>query len=591
MLNRAAIFPEPVLPSSADLMAQGREAAARVGTPACAFLTHYGVASEADYKRAAAAQGRIMQHAQIGFRDPAKSRRAWFEIWNDCAKRDARVDRYGICLDWSMGLPPQMRKSVPAGTGLILPSAEDFIALAAEAPVAPHFGDFVLGFPAALENTIAALSAGATSIGNLGQYFMFRLPYWDDDVACAAATLSALALIGAQEREILVHSNLDDGFAAIFTDLASVLGMVLVEQHVIEGLLGLKLSHCWGHHFSDPLTRLAFHLALATVAKSPGTMVYGNTVKYQGTEAENYASLASYLLTDIHGQRVRPSGHAINPVPVTENSRIPDIDEVIAAQLFAHRLIERGAHHAPLLDVSKAEAIAAEIVAGGIKFRDSLIAGFARGGIDTQDPFEMLLAIRRLGPRRLEELFGAGAPDAQGPRGRKPIVAASLVEELKEISARANSRIAAETRVRIAANRPRVMVASTDVHEHGKLALEQVMKDLGADVVDGGVSADPDDLARAAAAAGVQAVMISTYNGIALDYFRALKRHVAEAGLDIPILIGGRLNQVPDQSNSSLPVDVTAELKAEGAVVCADIESAAPVLAGLKGRKAEMQRA
>lgn len=581
MLTRASVFPEPVLPSSDELIARGREAAGRVGTPSCAFLTHFGVESEAAYKRQAAAQGRIMQHAQIGFRDPAKSRRAWFEIWEACDKRGARVDRYGICLDWSMGLPPEMRKTVPAGTGLILPSTEDFAALAAEAPVAPHFGDFVLGFPAALENTIAALAAGATAIGNLGQYFMFRLPYWDDDVSCAAATLSALALIGAQDREILVHSNLDDGFAAIFTDLASVLGMVLVEQHVIEGLLGLKLSHCWGHHFSDPLTRLAFHLALTSVATSPGTMVYGNTVKYQGTEAENYASLASYLLTDIHGQRVRPSGHAINPVPVTENSRIPDIDEVIAAQLFAHRLIERGAYHAPLLDVMRAEALAAEIVAGGMRFRDALLSGFAVAGIDTQDPFEMLLAIRRLGPRRLEELFGAGPADATGPRGRRPIVAASLVEELKEISAKASSRIAPVTRTRIAAQRPRVIVASTDVHEHGKLALEQVMKDLGSDVVDGGVSVDPDDLARAAAAAGAQAIMISTYNGIALDYFRALKRHVAEAGLDIPILIGGRLNQVPDQSNSSLPVDVTAELKAEGAVVCADIESAAPVLAGL----------
>lgn len=587
MLTRTALFPEPVLPSSAELIARGREAAVRAGSPSCAFLAHYGVESEAAYKRQAAAEGRIMQHAQIGFRDPAKSRRAWREIWEECAKHGARVDRYGICLDWSMGLPPGMRKTVPAGTGLILPGTEDFIALAAEAPVAPHFGDFVLGFPAALENTIAALAAGATSIGNLGQYFMFRQPYWDDDVACAAATVSALALIGAQPREILVHSNLDDGFAAIFTDLASVLGMVLVEQHVIEGLLGLNLSHCWGHHFSDPLTRLAFHLALTSVAKSPGTMVYGNTVQYQGTEAENYASLASYLLTDIHGQRVRPSGHAINPVPVTENSRIPDIDEVIAAQLFAHRLIERGAHHAPLLDTTKAEALAAEIVAGGQRFRDNLLGGFTRAGIDTQDPFEMLLAIRRLGPRRLEELYGAGAADAAGPRGRRPVVAASLVAELKAISAKASSRIGADARARIASERPRVIVASTDVHEHGKLALEQVLKDLGAEVVDGGVSADPDDLAEAAASAGVQAIMISTYNGIALDYFRALKTHVAEAGLAIPILIGGRLNQVPDQSNSSLPVDVTAELKAEGAVVCLDIESAAPVLAGLKARKEE----
>lgn len=583
MLVRAAVFPEPALPSSAELIAKGRAAAASVSVGPCAFLSHFKVASEAAYKRQAMAEGRIMQHAQIGYRDPARSRQAWFEIWNDCQQRNARVDRYGICLDWTMGLPPDMRAKIPAGTGLILPHTEDFATLTAEAPVAPHFGDFILGFPASFENTVAALQAGATSIGNLGQYFTFRLPYWDDDVACTSATLVALALIAAQEREVLVHSNLDDGFAAIFTDLSSVLGMILVEQQVIEGLLGARLSHCWGHHFSDPLTRLAFHLALAQVSNHPGTMVYGNTVQYQGNEAENYASLASYLLTDIHGQTVKSTGHAINPVPVTENSRIPDIDEVIAAQLFAHRLIERGAGHRPLLDTTAAARIADDIVGGGRRFAANLMTGFMRAGIDTNDPFEMLLALRRLGPRRLEEMFGAGVPDPQAPRGRRPVIAASLVAELREISRLALARIAPDKRAVLKASRPKVIVASTDVHEHGKLALEQVLKDLGVEVIDGGVSVDADDLALAARESGAQAIMVSTYNGIALDFFRALKRHVKESGPELPILIGGRLNQVPDQSNSSLPVDVTAELKAEGALVCVDIESAVPILAALKG--------
>src|ERR1700675_1163805 len=61
--------------------------------------------------------------------------------------------------------------------------------------------------------TPAALVAGTTAIGNLGQYFTFRLPYWDDDIATTEATVTALGLIAAQDVEILVHSNLDDGFA------------------------------------------------------------------------------------------------------------------------------------------------------------------------------------------------------------------------------------------------------------------------------------------------------------------------------------------------------------------------------------------
>jgi hypothetical protein len=141
----------------------------------------------------------------------------------------------------------------------------------------------VLGFPAAVENASAALAAGATSIGNLGQYFTFRLQGASDDIACTSATVEALALIAAQPVEVLVHSNLDDGFAALFQDLGSVMGAVLLERH-IGALIGVTVSHCWGHHFSDPVRRLAFHLALAEVAgDTPGTMIYGNTTSYRGT--------------------------------------------------------------------------------------------------------------------------------------------------------------------------------------------------------------------------------------------------------------------------------------------------------------------
>ena len=85
-------------------------------------------------------------------------------------------------------------------------------------------------------------------------------------------------------------------------------------------------------------------------------------------------------------------------------------------------------------------------------------------------------------------------------------------------------------------------MASSDVHEHGKRALEQVLRQLGAEIVDGGVSTDPEALARAAVANAAEAVLLSTYNGIALDYFESLKSRLPDG---FPALIGGRLNQVP----------------------------------------------
>ena len=51
----------------------------------------------------------------------------------------------------------------------------------------------------------------------------------------------------------------------------------------------------------------------------------------------------------------------------------------------------------------------------------------------------------------------------------------------------------------------------------------------------------------------------------------------------MPVLIGGRLNQVPKGSNTSLPVDVSAELAEAGAVVCREIEDAVPALIAIAG--------
>lgn len=117
-----------------------------------------------------------------------------YEIWEALDKAGHRVDRYGICLDWSMGYPRHRRKDMPRGTGLIIDDIENWVTLTEMAPVAPHFGDFVIGTPAGFENTIAALLSGSTSIGNLGQYFAFRQPHWDDDIFTTAESLKAIAL-------------------------------------------------------------------------------------------------------------------------------------------------------------------------------------------------------------------------------------------------------------------------------------------------------------------------------------------------------------------------------------------------------------
>lgn len=104
-LERSAVIPEAELTPGAELVAAGRALAKTWTVGPSAFLAEVGEASEAAYKRRQMAEGRIMRHAQIGYRDSEKSRRAYAEVHDRLAKSGARVDRYGLCLDWSMGYP------------------------------------------------------------------------------------------------------------------------------------------------------------------------------------------------------------------------------------------------------------------------------------------------------------------------------------------------------------------------------------------------------------------------------------------------------------------------------------------------------
>lgn len=574
-----------------ELLADGRRLAVdwRVGRNR--FLDDAEIASEAEYKRRAVTERRIMQHAHIGFRSVERTSQAMACVYTTCAKQGVTIDRFGITLDWSMGYPGAWRKGSRHGTGIILVEPEDFAKITNASPAAAHFGDFMLGLPGAVENTKHALAAGATSIGNLGQYFTFRLPDWDDDVATTEATVTAIALIAAQEAEVLVHSNLDDGFAGLFSDVSSALGMALVEKYIVEDLIGARLSHCYGHHFTAPLLRMAFHRALSHVSDAIGTMIFGNTVSYRSTPSGNFASLANYLQADIWALTRKPTGHAINPVPVTENERIPDVEEIIDAQIFAARLVEHATSSYDMVDFTAVDALADRLVSGASRFRMNLLGQLTAAGIDTGDPAQLLLALRRLGPRAIESIAAAGEPDQKAWGGRRAILVAEQVAELERAAGHWVGQVMTAEAEDLKHSGLRICVGCSDVHEHGKALIEHILMRLGITCIDGGVSVDADDLVTLARAQKADAIAISTYNGIALRFAEELRGAVDRSGSDLPIFIGGRLNQVPADSNSGLPVDVTADIAALGIMPCATPGELIGELAAMaKGKPRESDR-
>ncbi|MGB0901075.1 cobalamin-dependent protein [Halocynthiibacter sp.] len=566
-LSRQQILPEQNLPKGADLLAEGRQAASEWHVQPAAFQREFQVSSEWEYKHRMMGEGRVMQHAHLGYRSLETTLEALRDIYRSCAEKDVRIDRFGMCLDWSMGHKTADRAGGMRGTGVILDGPDDFRRITEAAPAAMHFGDFMLGFPGAFENAKYALAAGATTLGNLGQYFTFRLPGDNDDVTATAETLRALGLISAQDVPVLVHSNLDDGFAASFHDLCSALGMAIVEKHIVTKLCSARYTVCYGHHFTDPVTRIAFQQALTQIlGESPGSQVYGATVLYKGENAQNYASLASYLLPDILAQRQLPSGHAVNPVPVTENTRIPAPDEVIDAQLNLARMSELAAGFEPLLDLSKVAGIRDKILSGAEAFSTRLFQGFKDADLDPLDPFEMLLTLRRMGARAIENRFGSS----------EPIVPAATFLELKERRDRICRGATGEKLRRLSTRKIRILTACGDVHEHAKTLLDMVFERCGFEIIDGGVSANLEDLASLAENADV--IALSTWNGVALRSAEELLERMQKAGLERPLFIGGRLNEIPAESNTGLPQDVTGQLRDIGAYPCADIDEFANAL-------------
>lgn len=149
-------------------------------------------------------------------------------------------------------------------------------------------------------------------------------------------------------------------------------------------------------------------------------------------EAESYAALAAYLSADMAPLHWAPSELALIPKPDKEARRIPTANKIIDAHLFSHKLAERLEatwDDEPPSHISK---LADQLVENGKLFFDNTMLSISSLGYNTEDPFEMLLALRRIGAAELGRAFGPGKIDVNSYCGRAPVVTSSVVYEISE---------------------------------------------------------------------------------------------------------------------------------------------------------------
>lgn len=536
------------------------------------YMEKYGVASELEYKQQCIQEKRINFHAHIGLNSWSATETALQQLYDAGRTHGFCVDRAGICLDRRMGLPENLRQDAIAETGPMLSTAEEWQAVAKATPIIPHMGDFMIGFPASLENTIQALTAGVTTIGNLSQFFSHEAPGWKNTGMTTLRTVEAIALMGRlSDRGTMVHSYLEDGFGALFYDCATIAGWAFLEKYIVETLLGARLSHCIGGLTSDPVKRAGWVFALDDIHDHDciGTMFYGDTISFTRNLAENSGLVSEYLLWDILAQMACPTGHAVLPLPLTEGVRIPSVDEIIEAQILGRRIQKTAQRIFPYFDFTDARRFAAKIVTGGKQVFRNALDGFAQAGIDTRDPVELLFVLKKLGPSVFEEMFGAGPVDDDFIRKHKPIVKTDIFK-LSEKSVKEHKALFQSPGSKSVLSGLNLMIASTDVHEHAIMMLAQLCREAGADVMYLGAEKNPDDIAAAASENRVDGILLSTHNGMALAFARELKSIMDKQHIKIPVIMGGVLNQKMD--NCDLPVEVSSDLKALGFLPYARLE-------------------
>lgn len=574
-------FNEKELPDMRSVRADAEKIASGVSISETLFMKKHGVKSEAEYKRTMMKAGKLMKHTHIGWNDWHTTERGFKKIYEELIDAGSFIDRFGVCLDWVMGVPEKYRDRFQVGGGLIFKTPEEWNAIGQVVPVQPHLGDHMIGSLNAVDNTVNGLRAGVTTIGNLAHYYTYEYPDMDMELYRTEDYMKAIAVMTHfKDDGAVIHSNLDDGYGAQFHDLANLVGWAKLERYIAEELLGARVAHCYGNLFSDSMLRIVFNRAMAMLDKygTPGSFVNGNTIDYGMDIPRNFGALSAYSLADIIGQMKYPTGYAIAPVPLTEAMRVPSGSEIVEAHHTVDMMIEKAPYYEKFINWDKIHSEAEILVTGGNAFFERVINALDDLGVDVNHAGQVAGVLKAIGAEQLEVAFGAGVSDKHAMRGRVPVRSTSIIQTINKIQ---NDVIAKQ---KFEKDNPlsgvNVVLGSTDVHEFGKEVIKNVMKKAGATVFDLGTTVSVAEIVDTLIETGSSVALISTYNGIAYSFGKDLLDSLKKANLKgTHVFMGGRLNEPVD--GSDLPVDVSARLKEMGINTDNNVDTMVEAIASL----------
>jgi methylmalonyl-CoA mutase cobalamin-binding subunit len=562
------------LPRGSDIVKEGMDIGQTFEVGKSAFMRYRKVRRESDWKRIQARKGHIQWNPIVGLATLDEQVEAVKRLWEWGLERGIEIDRCLHISNMLNGLPPELREKAPKPTSFLLESPEDFIRIAEAAPIQPVFDDHMVGNPNSVNNAVNCLKAGCNDVGTLCQY-VWDYPYYHDDVGQVVETVKALGVLAAKRKDgAFILTYVGDGIPGQLIDHVSEVGYVRLEKYIADELCGTAYAASLGGVHSYIPAKLATWLALGDILEEEDfsvlTFYQGNTLEPTEDLEANYGLVVSDFLPFALLERRNKTGVAYMPNPVTECVRVPTIKEIIdalsACAVSLNKALEL--EEGRLIDDTYVNEMRAMLVDKGEQFFRNALKGLAEMGVDTRDPVQMLLALRRLGGRRIEELFHPGEKDPSVPRGFVPFLPTDLLKKPMAVMDVVLEQVKSEGLADVGRNKA-VVMGSTDTHEYGLFVVGGILNAVGAKAIDCGLDLDPEQLLDFAHEAGTPYVAVSTHNGQCLDWGVRLVEEAKKRGQEVKVFMGGKLNAIVD--GASEPIDVCDRLGGIGITPCVDV--------------------
>ena len=558
------------LPSGEAVLEEGREIGRKIKMKRSAFLEKNGYRTYEDYILDNIRKGEITWEIFMGLATLEEQKEAIKQAYEFGKRTGVRLNTIEIIASPLMALPKEYRENTAKPTSFVMDKAEDWLGMQT-APIELVFADHHLASPNALETTINAVMAGSPRVGLVSQFFWGQ-PGFTDHKQHMIDFVKSLGIVSSKwNDQITVDSYMDDGFPGYAMDCVTYVGYALLEHYIVHDLCHARYQTGLGGLLKEPKSRAAIALAIHELLSSEGqraiSYMNGSTVtQWEHDVTANYGFSGQEIMFDCLVERKYKMGMALNTIAITERIAVPTAQALFDICSVGARALEGALAWEDMIDWASLEAIRDDLIEEGKRFFENALNLCEEAGINTKDPLEMLMTLKKMNPNRFEKTFHhqVGASGTLNP-AYPTVLGRQTVEMRNEILRDLRERGIEDKAL---AGR-RVAVVSGDGHTYGLILVDTVLSEMGAEVINGGVDVDPQTALDLADEEGVKCIGISVHNGQGLDYAKQILDLAAKRGKNYRFFMGGKLNAI--LQGDSVPTDVTDKINALGVLGTEDL--------------------